>query len=397
MNIRIKREAINLNKYFLVDYLLDGTAPLGVNAWNLAVGQSVGNPNVRNEWETDELFANHSCMIVDDGQSFDKPDLFFSHVTIAFPYANIDFRTDGVSQLLCQIMGGQLDIDSIKRCMIIDIHIKQETLRHDLPGVMYGLTGARGITNVYDKPLLGAIVKPKIGMSVSTLLDMVKQLVDSGVNFIKEDEIMGSPLCCPFKDRVLALAKYLEKKDIIYCACINSDAHEVLSRAAYADYYNLGVHLNVWSGLGTYRAVRERTNAFIHFQKSGDAAFTSPYHMFSISWNAICKIAAWSGADSIHAGMWGGYAKSNEAELKETLAILHEHNVLPALSCGMHPGLIGAINEKFGTDYMANVGGAIHGHPGGTVAGVKAMRQAIDGNYGVEYYQAVDKWGIVEP
>ncbi len=397
MNIRVKREAIDLNKYFLVDYILDGTAPLGVNAWNLAIGQSVGNPNMRNEWETDELFANHSCMIVDDGQNFDKQDLFFGHVTIAFPYANIDFRTDGISQLLCHIMGGHLDIDTIKRCTVLDINLKQEVLRHDLPGVMYGLSGARAITNVEGKPLLGAIVKPKIGMSSATLLDMVKQLVDNGVNFIKEDEIMSSPKCCPFQERIQKLHEYLENKDIIYCVCINSDAHEVLSRAAYADYYGLNVHLNVWSGLGTYRAIRERTNAFIHFQKSGDKAFTSSYNVFNIQWNVICKIAAWSGADSIHAGMWGGYAQSSEVELKETLSILHEYNVLPALSCGMHPGLVGAINQKFGVDYMANVGGAIHGHPGGTAAGVKAMRQAIDGNYGKEYYQAVDKWGVVEP
>ena len=69
---------------------------------------------------------------------------------------------------------------------------------------------------------------------------------------------------------------------------------------------------------------------------------------------------------------------------------------MPALSCGMHPGVVNIITEKFGIDYMANVGGAIHGHPNGTLAGVKAMRQAIDGNYEDEYYQAISKWGLVD-
>jgi ribulose 1,5-bisphosphate carboxylase large subunit-like protein len=59
----------------------------------------------------------------------------------------------------------------------------------------------------------------------------------------------------------------------------------------------------------------------------------------------------------------------------------------------MHPGLIDALNEKFGVDYMANVGGALHGHPMGTNAGAKAMRQAIDKTHGEEYSIAIQKWG----
>jgi len=49
-----------------------------------------------------------------------------------------------------------------------------------------------------------------------------------------------------------------------------------------------------------------------------------------------------------------------------------------------------------GMDYMANVGGAVHGHPGGTIAGARAMRQAIDKTYGPEYDQAIATWGLVQ-
>ena len=44
----------------------------------------------------------------------------------------------------------------------------------------------------------------------------------------------------------------------------------------------------------------------------------------------------------------------------------------------MHPGLVNKNKELFGPDFIANVGGAIHGHPNGTLSGAKAMRQAID-------------------
>jgi len=62
----------------------------------------------------------------------------------------------------------------------------------------------------------------------------------------------------------------------------------------------------------------------------------------------------------------------------------------------MNPGLVQANARRFGCDFIANVGGAIHGHPGGTLAGAIAMRQAIDGKHGEEYLAAISKWGLVD-
>jgi len=58
--------------------------------------------------------------------------------------------------------------------------------------------------------------------------------------------------------------------------------------------------------------------------------------------------------------------------------------------------LVSATSKRFGIDYMANVGGAIHGHPSGSLAGAKAMRQAIDCTYGDDYNKAIEKWGKYE-
>jgi ribulose 1,5-bisphosphate carboxylase large subunit-like protein len=109
----------------------------------------------------------------------------------------------------------------------------------------------------------------------------------------------------------------------------------------------------------------------------------------------MCQLAVLSGVDFIHAGMIGGYSHCDEAEIIECCKILVDGDVIPALSCGMHPGIVDAIRSKMGNDWMANVGGALHGHPGGTGAGVRAMRQAIDGVFGSEYHEAVNKWGFV--
>ncbi len=394
IHMNIFRSIIVVEKYFIAKYWLESKTNLRDAAWNLAIGQSVGNPNVRNHWETEELFENHSCLVIGDEKSLINQKRGFVH--IAFPIANIDINTDGISKLLCHLMGGQMDIENILACHLIDVDFPKEILKL-FKGPKYGMRGIRDYLGVYDKPLLGGIIKPKVGVTPDTLLELVKEMVEGGVNFIKEDEIMSNPPICPIEIRVPLIMDYLKGKKVIYAVCINADAHHVLNRVQKV--YALGanaIHLNFWSGLGTYKAIRELDlPIFIHFQKSGDKVLTHSEHQFHIRWHFICKLAALMGVDFIHAGMIGGYYNQGGDDIHEVIQTLQKANVAAALSCGMHPGLVGGITKNIGFDYMANCGGSLHGHPGGTLAGVKAMRQAIDGNFGPEYNQAIQKWGKV--
>jgi len=394
MDFFLQQAELNQQEYIIATYYIESATTLKDAAWNLAIGQSVGNPNIRNRWETDALFERHSCRILHAESELAGNK---GEVKIAFPVVNINVKEDGISQLLVQVMGGQLDIDIFTKCHLLHIEFPEEVLR-EFAGPRYGITGVRNFTGVYDKPILGGIIKPKTGMPPEVLLEMVQELVEGGVNFIKEDEIMSDPLFCSLEERLPPIVEYLQKKQVIYAACITSDPPYLLERVKRV--HELGgnaVHVNFWSGLGAYKAIRELDlPLFLFFQKSGDKILTNESHDFHISWHVICELAGLMGVDFIHAGMWGGYSTESDDNLKDTLKILHKHDVVPSLSCGMHPGLIEAINTRFGIDYMANVGGAIHGHPEGTLAGVKAMRQAIDKCPSEEYQHAIDKWGKVD-
>ena len=375
MKIFRNSKDIDPNKYIICSYYLESNKTLRDAAWSLAIGQSVGNPNVRNHWETDELFENHSCLVLGDESRLSQKSK--GNVDIAFPIANTDFQTDGISHLLCQFMGGQMDIDIVEKCHLLDVKFPKHVEDSHFLGPKYGIQGIRSFTDTHDKPLFGGIVKPKIGVDSDTLLEMVKEMVE---------------------ERVPKIMDYLKDKNVIYAVCINCDPHHVIDRVKRV--YELGanaVHINFWSGLGVYKSIRELDlPIFIHFQKSGDKVLTNKSHDYHISWDVICDLAGLMGVDFIHAGMWGGYMSDNEDELRQTLNTLHVREVMPALSCGMHPGLVEAINNRFGTDYMANVGGAIHGHPGGSKSGALAMRQSIDRDYGEEYEVAIKKWGLIK-
>jgi ribulose 1,5-bisphosphate carboxylase large subunit-like protein len=158
------------------------------------------------------------------------------------------------------------------------------------------------------------------------------------------------------------------------------------------------VHINFWNGLGVYNTIRKLDlPIFMHFQKSGDKILTDITHRFSIDFSVICQLAGMMGVDFMHAGMWGGYSTMEEQDLHNVMDMLHRYDVTPALSCGMHPGIVNAIKTRFGCDFMANVGGAIHGHPNGTYNGAIAMKSAIDGNFKCEQYKkAIEKWGLVK-
>lgn len=391
------RSEIDLDKYLIATYAMSSSTSLDDAAWNLAIGQSVGNPNVRNEWETDDLFENHSCIILGDKAALAKE--VCGTVEIAFPVANTDWETDGVNHLICQLMGGHVDIDCVTGCRLIKLELPESVTRHFL-GPKFGLTGIREHTGQYGKPLFGSIVKPKIGITPEVMLEMVKQMVDGGVDFIKEDEIMANPACAPLDRRVDLVANYLAKQSrkIVFCHTINCDPHILVDRVRRVhELGGTGVHINVFSGLGTYNSIRKLDlPLFLHFQKSGDKLMTDAKHRFSIAWPVVCQLATLMGVDTIQTGMMGGYSNDDPAELEQAIAVLRAGNTLPALSCGFHPGLVEKITELAGNDYLANVGGAVHGHPGGTVAGATAMRQAIDKTYGPEYDQAIIKWGLIK-
>jgi len=377
--MKFYREQVNVNDYVVATYEMGSKTSLRDAAWNLAIGQSVGNPNVRNAWETDELFERNSCIIIGDEKELESKTEGI--VKIAFPVVNTDWDNDGISHLMCQLMGGQMDIDIITKCRLVDISFPK-CVEDKFLGPKYGITGMREFTGQHDKPLFGSIIKPKIGLSPEQLLDMTKQLVDGGVDFIKEDEILSNPAFCSLEDRTELITDYINNcgRNIVYSFCVNSDPHDILNRVKFVhENGGNGVHLNVWCGLGAYNSVRKLDLPInIHFQKSGDKVFTDSTHRFGVDWNVVCDIAGLVGVDTIHSGMWGGYKSDDEEDLKITLKVLRDRNVVPALSCGMKAELIKPINEKFGIDYMANVGGAIHGDTDGTTAGALKIRKEIE-------------------
>lgn len=372
MNLYRKTEDLK-DDYVLACYEIESKTTIEEAAYAIAIGQSIGNPDIRNDWETQEMIDKFACKIVD----LNRDDV----ICIAYPVCNTDWKNDGISHLLCQLMGGHTDIEIIERCRLIDISFP-DRIEKLFYKPKIGLSGLREKTGQYNKPLFGSIIKPKIGINTKTLIDMVSMLVDGGVDFIKEDEIMSNPAIAPLYERVDAVANYLERinSNVMFCHTINGDPHVLCERALMvSELGGRGVHVNVFSGLGAYHSIRRMDlPLFMHYQSSGSKVMCDKSHRYSISWPVMCRLATLCGVDSIQVGMLGGYSNHDDYETMNCVHALRECNTIPILSCGMHAGLIEPITNRIGNDYLANAGGAVHGHKFGTKSGAMEIREEIE-------------------
>jgi len=408
-------DSVNSEEHIVATYDLRGEH-LQEAAEALAVGQSIGNPDIRNLHETEELLSNHLAKILTDEETLQTQKR--ASVTVAYPVANYDPETDGVTQLMCSLMGGQMDVNSVEGCVLKDVELPP-AYKNAFAGPRIGMEEIRERAKVTDRPLLGGIIKPKTGLTVDQLAEIVREMLKGGVDFIKEDEILGNPDICPFDERIERIADVLHEhneetgREVFYAPCINSDYPHYIERVKRVEEVGLNAcHINIWSGLPAYRAVRNLdVDLALFFQKSGDKVFTHESNDYYVDWPVVCQLAREIGADYIHAGMWGGYLSNTREELETLFEILTGDDskpaTVPSLSCGSHPGLVKTTMENFGTDLMMALGGAIHGHPDGTRAGARAMRQAMDceiqGADVEEYMEthdefraAIEKWGLQE-
>jgi ribulose-bisphosphate carboxylase large chain len=125
----------------------------------------------------------------------------------------------------------------------------------------------------------------------------------------------------------------------------------------------------------------------------------------------IAKVARLIGVDQIHIGTFGVGkmmgTPDEDLEYKRALTEdIGKKAALAVASGGLHPGMVEKLLSISGKDIVVQMGGGIHGHPGGTVKGAMAARQAVEAfvsgtslaDYAKEHKElkeALDKWGIV--
>ncbi|MCD6264106.1 type III ribulose-bisphosphate carboxylase [Candidatus Bathyarchaeota archaeon] len=337
-----------------------------------------------------------------------------NHIRVAYPLEL--FEPGNMPNLLSSVAGNIFGLGALRRLRLNDIHLP-EVLVRSFRGPRYGIGGVRGLLRVSERPLVGTIIKPKLGLRTEDHARVAYDAWVGGCDLVKDDENLSSQSFNRFEDRVVESLEMRDRAEEetgerkAYLPNVTAETGEMLRRAEFVEEHG-GRYVMVdilTCGFSALQTLRERDfSLIIHAHRAGHAAFTKdPRH--GISMGVIAKLARVVGVDQLHVGTAVGKMSEGREEVTENAEALRGEMhglkpVLPVASGGLHPRLVPALMEILGHDIVIQAGGGIHGHPDGTVSGARAMRQAVEAvmqglsleEYAEEHGElrrALERWG----
>jgi len=309
-------------------------------------------------------------------------------IKIAYPLAL--FEKGSIPQLLSGLAGNVFSLKMINQIRLEDLEFPQRYLKY-FKGPAFGLGGVRRKLKVRERPLIGAIMKPKLGLTSTENARIAFKLWMNGIDIVKDDENLTDMDFNQFKFRVQEVlyqkvkAQLVTKKKKIYVFNITAQPDIMMKRAKLVKRLGGGcVMIDIISvGLDNVQMLRKANlGLIIHGHRAGHSAFTrDPEH--GVNYLVLAKLARLAGIDQLHTGtVVGKMADKKEDVLAVNKAITSKlakfKPILPIASGGLHPGLVPDLVKILGKDIIINFGGGLHGHPSGSAAGARACVQAIE-------------------
>ncbi len=318
--------------------------------------------------------------------------------------------------MVSTLQGNLYEITQFTGLKLMEIDLPPSFGEHYI-GPAFGIDGCRKFTGVNDRPLIGTIIKPSIGLSVQQTADIVRTLVEAGIDFIKDDELLSSSANSNFNDRVDAVMKVINKhadktgKKVMYAFNISGEVDEMLQR--YEKIVNRGGTCAMVSinsvGLSATKKICDQRQLAIHGHRNGWGMLTR-HPLLGIDFKAYQKLWRLAGVDQLHVnGIQNKFWESDDSvvtSIEACLTKMYDHKtVLPVVSSGQWGGQAFETWRRTKTiDLLYMAGGGIMAHPMGAAAGVTALQQAwkaaVDGlsledaaKEFVEFGKSVEKFG----
>lgn len=362
-----------------------------------------------------------------------KPSVFYinkNNGIIKIAYPEELFELDNIPQVLSAIAGNIYGMKVIENLRLLDIRFPKNMINIHY-GPKYGIKGIRKILGIENRPLLGTIVKPKVGLNEIEHANVCGDAWKGGLDIVKDDENLTSMKFNRFEKRIIETLKVRDKVEKetnekkIYMPNITARIEIMKQRADFVaenggEYIMLDILTVGFSALQELRDYLEDKNIVIHAHRAMHAALTrnKKHGMTMLS---LAKIMRLIGMDQLHTGTVVGKMEGDKREVQEinkaiTNSDLEGNNfttlnqnwgsikpILPVASGGLSPLHIPDLINLLGKDMVFQFGGGCHGHPEGTLSGAKAIRQAIqatlEGNslqeYAETHYElkkALNKW-----
>ena len=337
-------------------------------------------------------------------------------ITVEYPADDFSIEVGSVPQILSVIAGNLFGLGSLKGVRLEDVSFPK-SITSQFKGPKFGAEGLRKILGRPEKPLVGTIVKPKIGLSPEKTAEYVYEAGAGGLTNSKDDETLVDQPFCPIDERTVAVAEALDtlKEEghlMVHAINVSTRGDKIVELAEQAQEWGAKqIMVDVITcGFGAVQALAEDPSIKvpIHVHRTMHGAFTKdPLH--GIAMLPITKLVRMCGGDALHIGTLGAGKMSSGSHDGGNLEAclgggVPYKTVMPVCSGGVHPGIVADITARAGMNVQIQAGGGVAGHPDGVRGGAKAMSQAVDAAYlgipAAEYAKdhaelaaALSRWG----
>jgi len=354
---------------------------------------------------TDRLTANShyqaKCYRVDDVPG--RPGEYFAYVAY-----DIDlFEEASIANLTSSIIGNVFGFKPLKALRLEDLRIPVAYVK-TFQGPPHGIVMEREFLNKYGRPLLGATVKPKLGLSARNYGRVIYEANRGGLDFTKDDENINSQPFMRWRDRFLfgmegvnkAMADTGEIKGH-YLNVTAATMEEMYERAEFAkELGSVVVMIDLTIGFTAMQSMSHwarKNGVLLHLHRAGHSTYTRQ-KTHGVSFRVLSKWCRLIGVDHLHAGTVVGKLEGDPATTQGFYDTLRDDHipmnmahgiffdqdwasmpgVMPVASGGIHAGQMHQLVDLFGDDVVLQFGGGTIGHPLGIAAGAESNRVALE-------------------
>jgi len=331
------------------------------------------------------------------------PDQFFGYIA----YECELFEEGSLANITASIIGNVFGFKAVKALRLEDMRIPYAYLK-TFQGPATGVVVERERLNCFGRPLLGATVKPKLGLSGRNYGRVVYEGLKGGLDFLKDDENINSQPFMRWRERFLYVQEGIMRASAAtgevkgsYLNVTAGTMEDVYERAEYAK--ELGTVVIMIDLVMGYTAIQSiaywarKNDMILHLHRAGNSTYARQKN-HGINFRVICKWMRMAGVDHIHAGTVVGKLEGDPLMVKgfynTLLDVKTDVNLpqglffaqdwaslrkcMPVASGGIHCGQLHQLVNYLGDDVVMQFGGGTIGHPDGIQAGATANRVALE-------------------
>ncbi len=330
-------------------------------------------------------------------------DQFFGYIA----YECDLFEEGSIANLTASIIGNVFGFKAVKALRLEDMRMPYAYLK-TFQGPATGVIVERERLDKFGRPLLGATVKPKLGLSGKNYGRVVFEGLYGGLDFLKDDENINSQPFMRWRERfsyvmegvnrAAAAAGEVKGSYLNITAATMEDMYERAEFAKVVGSVIVMIDLVIgYTAIQSMAIWARKNDMILHLHRAGNSAYARQKN-HGINFRVICKWMRMAGVDHIHAGTVVGKLEGDPLMVKGFYNVLLETNLeinlpqglffaqdwaalrktLPVASGGIHCGQMHQLLNYLGEDCVLQFGGGTIGHPDGIAAGATANRVAME-------------------